>query len=102
MNPHRISNPRRHFSRTVATGLTGLLLATGVAGAAEIKVMISAGFSEAYYHLLPAFEQRTGHKIETIRGPSMGDRPQAVPNRIARYEPVDVVIINAAMRPPIA
>jgi hypothetical protein len=24
----------------------------------------------------------------------MGDRPQAIPNRIARNEPVDVVIIN--------
>ncbi len=88
-------NPLRHFSSTVAIGLTGLLLATSVAGAAEIKVMISAGFSEAYYHLLPEFEQQTGHKVETIRGPSMGDRPQAVPNRIARNEPVDVVIINS-------
>lgn len=88
--------PLRHFSRTIAIGLTGLLLATGVTTAAEIKVMISAGFSEAYYHLIPEFERNTGHKIETIRGPSMGDRPQAVPNRIARNEPVDVVIINTA------
>jgi molybdate transport system substrate-binding protein len=56
--------------------------------------MISAGFSEAYYHLIPEFERATGHKIETIRGPSMGERPQAIPNRVARNEPVDVVIIN--------
>jgi molybdate transport system substrate-binding protein len=63
--------------------MTGLLLATCLAGAAEIKVMISAGFSEAYHNLLPEFERQTGHQVETIRGPSMGDRPQAVPDRIA-------------------
>jgi molybdate transport system substrate-binding protein len=82
------------FSRTVAIGLIGLLPAAGVAMAAEIKVMISAGFSEAYRDLVPEFERTTGHRIVTIRGPSMGKRPEAVPNRIARGEPVDVVIIN--------
>jgi molybdate transport system substrate-binding protein len=82
------------FSRTIAIGLTGLLLAAGVATAAEIKVMSSAGFSEAYRNLIPEFERTTGHKIDTARGPSMGNRPEAVPNRIARGEPVDVVIVN--------
>ena len=80
--------------KPIAIGLTGLLLVAGVATAAEIKVMISAGFSEAYGDLIPEFEHSTGHRIETIRGPSMGDRPQAIPSRIARGEPVDVVIIN--------
>jgi molybdate transport system substrate-binding protein len=80
--------------KLIAIGLTGLLLAAGVARAAEIKVMISAGFSEAYGDLIPEFERTTGHRIETIRGPSMGDRPQAIPSRLARGEPVDVVIIN--------
>ena len=37
------------LSRTIAIGSIGLLLAAGVATAAEIKVMISAGFSEAYH-----------------------------------------------------
>lgn len=82
------------FSKTLAIGLTGLLLAAGVATAAEIKVMMSAGFSEAYRDLIPDFERTTGHKVVTIRGPSMGNRPEAVPNRIARGEPADVVIIN--------
>src|SRR5438876_15314 len=82
------------FSRTIAIGLIGLLLAAGVATGAEIKVMISAGFSEAYRDLIPEFERTTGHKIDTIRGPSMGNGPEAVPNRIARGQPVDVVIVN--------
>jgi molybdate transport system substrate-binding protein len=91
------------FSRTIAIGLSGLLLAAGVANAAEIKVMSSAGFSEAYRSLIPEFERTTGHKIDTAWGPSMGETPQAVPNRIARGEPVDVVIVaTEALDPLIA
>ena len=80
--------------KATAIGLPGLLLAAAVATAAEINVMMSAGFSEAYRDLIPDFERATGHKVVTIRGPSMGNRPEAVPNRIARGEPADVVIIN--------
>jgi molybdate transport system substrate-binding protein len=82
------------FSKAIAIGFPGLLLAAGVATAAEIKVMSSAGFSEAYRNLIPEFERTTGHKIDNAWGPSMGSRPEAVPNRIGRGEPVDVVIIN--------
>ena len=63
------------------------------AGAAEIKVMSSAGFKAAYLELAAEFERATGHKIVNAWGPSMGGTPQAVPNRIARGEPVDVVIV---------
>ena len=87
-------NPLQHSSKTIAIGLAGVLLATSVGTAAEIKVMLSAGFSEAFRDLIPEFERKTGHTIEMTRGPSMGERPEAVPNRIARNEPVDVVIIN--------
>lgn len=72
----------------------GLLFGAGLAASAEIKVMSSAGFYEPYHKLIPEFERTTGHRIVTIRGPSMGARPEAVPNRIARGEAVDVVIIN--------
>jgi molybdate transport system substrate-binding protein len=61
--------------------------------AAEIKVMISGGFSAAYKQLVPKFEAMTGHKVETAYGPSMGETPQAIPNRIGRGEPVDAVIM---------
>jgi len=63
------------------------------AGAAEIKVMGSAGFKVAYLELAAEFERTTGHKVVNAWGPSMGNTPQAVPNRIARGEPVDVVIV---------
>jgi molybdate transport system substrate-binding protein len=72
-----------------------LLLIAGPAAAADIKVMISGGFFEAYEKLVPKFEAATGHKVETMRGPSMGDTPQAIPNRLARGEPADVIIMVA-------
>ena len=69
------------------------LLSTAAAGAAEIKVFISGGFSAAYDKLVPQFERATGHKVVTERGPSMGETPQAIPNRLARGEAADVVIM---------
>lgn len=63
------------------------------ASAAEIKVMSSAGFKAAYLELVAEFERSTGHTVVNAWGPSMGETPQAVPNRIARGEPVDVVIM---------
>ena len=77
------------FSGTL---LAACLLA-GSANAAEITVMISGGFSAAYYKLVPEFERASGHKVVTLRGPSMGETPQAIPNRLARGETTDVVIV---------
>ncbi|MEA2930727.1 MAG: molybdate transport system substrate-binding protein [Hyphomicrobiales bacterium] len=73
--------------------LAGLLLFPAAAGAAEIKVMISGGFSAAYEKLMPEFERASGHKVVTLRGASMGETPQAIPNRLARGEDADVVIM---------
>ena len=56
--------------------------------------MCSAAFKAAYLKMLPEFERKTGHKIINAWGPAMGTTPQAVPNRIARGEPVDVVIVS--------
>lgn len=71
----------------------GILALAGSASAAEIKVFISGGFSAAYDSLVPEFERATGHKVVTERGPSMGETPQAIPNRLARGESADVVIL---------
>jgi molybdate transport system substrate-binding protein len=73
--------------------VVGFLLSAAAADAAEIKVMSSAGFKAAYLQLAAEFERATGHKIVNAWGPSMGATPQAVPNRMARGEPVDVVIV---------
>jgi molybdate transport system substrate-binding protein len=68
------------------------LLATTV-HAAEIKVMISGGFS-AYQELVSEYQRTTGNKVITSRGSSMGDAPNSIPSRLARGEPVDVVIAS--------
>lgn len=61
--------------------------------AKDVKVMISGGFKAALEKLAPEYERRTGDKIVIIPGPSMGTTPQAIPNRLARGEKADVVIM---------
>jgi molybdate transport system substrate-binding protein len=69
-----------------------IVLSAGVASAAEVRVLISAGFFDVYSELGPAFERATGHQLVTTRGPSTGDSPEAIPTRLALGESVDVVI----------
>jgi molybdate transport system substrate-binding protein len=70
------------------------LFITGAASAADLQVMISAGFYRVYSDLGPAFERASGHRLITTRGPSMGDSPKAIPTRLARGEIADVVIVD--------
>ncbi|HKS63416.1 MAG TPA: substrate-binding domain-containing protein, partial [Xanthobacteraceae bacterium] len=77
--------------------LLAVLIAVCVASAAsaaDITVMISAGFFKVYAELGPAFEKATGHKLVTTRGPSLGDSPEAIPTRLGRGEQADVVIMD--------
>lgn len=67
----------------------------GPAWAADIHVMTSGGFTAAYNQLVPQFERATGHKVITAYGASMGNAPDAIPSRLARKEPVDIVILAA-------
>ncbi|WP_396333046.1 substrate-binding domain-containing protein [Burkholderia anthina] len=61
--------------------------------AAELHVMSSGGFTAAYKLLGPQFASRTGNTLDTALGPSMGKSPEAIPNRLARGEPADAVIM---------
>ena len=80
--------------RWISTFAVALLLGAQAASAAEVRVMISAGFFGAYSELLPAFERASGHKVVTTRGPSMGDSPESIPARLSRGEATDVVIMD--------
>src|SRR5438132_4890101 len=82
----------RFCARAWAFAVAAVLL-TGTAGAAEIRVMISGGLSAAYEALVPEFERATGHKVLTARGPSMGTTVNAIPVRLERGEPADVLIM---------
>jgi molybdate transport system substrate-binding protein len=80
--------------RFFGLGLAGLLATPALARAsAGVKVMTSGAFTAPFEILAPRFTAETGHAIETIRGPSMGAAPNAIPNRMARGEAADVVIL---------
>jgi len=66
---------------------------TAPACGAEVHVMISGGYAATLAELAPAFEAETGNKIVMVKGPSMGDTPEAIPNRIKRGEPADMLIM---------
>ena len=61
------------------------------ARAAEIKVVGSPGFREAYTELLPGFEKTTGNKVTTIWG-----GVTEVAGRVADGETADIVILPVA------
>jgi molybdate transport system substrate-binding protein len=63
------------------------------AQAEQLKVMTSGGFTAAYKLLGPQYAAQSGDTLDTILGPSMGKAPEAIPNRLARGEHADVVIM---------
>lgn len=81
--------------KRMTTWLAALMLLplSSVALAQEITVMISGGFKAALEQLRPVYEKQSGNRIAIVPGPSMGKTPQAIPNRLARGEKADVVIM---------
>ena len=73
-----------------------LLFGTSTALAVDVHVASSGGFAPAYRALAPAFEKATGDTVVSSWGPSMGDTVNAIPKRLARGEPIDVVIMVGA------
>ena len=79
--------------RAFALAILSVFLLTVTASAAEVRVMISGGLTAAYKALVPEFERATGHKVLTAYGPSMGTTTNAIPVRLERGEPADVLIM---------
>jgi molybdate transport system substrate-binding protein len=77
----------------LALGVAAALLLAGSASAAEVKVMISGGLTAAYKALIPEYERASGNTVATAYGPSMGTTQNAIPVRLERGEPVDVLIL---------
>ena len=81
------------FLAMLTAGLLGSTVAASNVQAAQLRVMSSGGFTAAYKLLGPGFAASTGNTLDTILGPSMGKSPEAIPNRLDRGEPADVVIM---------
>ena len=77
-------------SIAVVTLIAGMVSSAGIVYAAEVKVMLSAAFQEAYVELVPEFERSTGHKVVTIWAPTV-----EMMKRLKGGEVVDLVIIAA-------
>ncbi len=81
------------FLKLCASALVATSAVAANVQAADLHVMSSGGFTAAYKLLGPQFASRTGNTLETALGPSMGKSPEAIPNRLARGEPADAVIM---------
>ena len=88
--------------RYSVAGLCAILIATlairvsnSAQTPAEVKliVMTSGGLAAASHTLFPAFERKTGCKIVSVYGASMGTAPDTIPNRLQRGESADVVVL---------
>ena len=74
--------------------MNALSLDRRTTSSAQLKVLISGGFSGPYEELLPQFERTTGIKVETGSGSSQGTGPQTIAAQLARGVPADVVIMS--------
>ena len=62
--------------------------------AAEIRVITSGAFTEAYKKLVPLYEAATGDKVISAFGASIGNAPDSIPTRLARGEKFDLLILS--------
>jgi len=61
---------------------------------AQLKVVISGGFSGAYRQVLPEFERTTGITVRTTSGASQGTGSQTIAAQLQRGVPADVAILS--------
>jgi molybdate transport system substrate-binding protein len=80
------------------TAVFVVLAAVAFPGAsfAQVKVILSGGFTAAYKEVLPEFEKTSGIKVTTTNGASQGNGPNTIGAQLQRGEPADVVIMNRA------
>jgi molybdate transport system substrate-binding protein len=88
-------NKRRHASTRVVI-VTAAIFALPTASFAQVRVMISGGFSAVYRELLPEFERTSGITVTTTTGGSQGNGPNTIGAQFRRGVLADVVIMNRA------
>jgi len=89
-----MSTNRRASIKTAVVALA--IVVSPTAAFAQLKVVISGGFSAAYKKLLPEFEKSSGLTVTTTTGGSQGNGPNTIGAQLRRGVPVDVVIMNRA------
>jgi molybdate transport system substrate-binding protein len=89
------TSSRRPPLRATALAAATLLLFVRAASADDIRVMTSGAFTAAYLALVPQLERASEGKVITA-ATTMGTGVDAIPSRLARGEPVDIVIVADA------
>ena len=74
--------------------IAALLLAWPLPTLAQLKVIISGGFSGPYERLLPEFERTSSIKVTTGSGASQGTGPQTIASQLTAGASFDVVILS--------
>jgi molybdate transport system substrate-binding protein len=70
------------------------VMAYPISARAQLKVIISGGFSTAYRQMLPEFERSSGVTVTTLSGSSQGKGPETVAAQLGRGVPADVAILS--------
>jgi molybdate transport system substrate-binding protein len=92
MMTNALSLSRQSF--TVLVIAAGTLLASPSPAHAQLKVIISGGFSTALQQVLPEFERSTGITVITLSGASQGKGPETIAAQLSRGVPADVAILS--------
>jgi molybdate transport system substrate-binding protein len=88
------SGPIEVLKSAVVRVLCTAVLVLPTAAVAQVKVIMSGGFSSAYQKVLPEFERTSGIKVTTSTGASQGDGPNTIGAQLRNGAPADVVIMN--------
>jgi molybdate transport system substrate-binding protein len=83
----------RNTPLLLSTSLVGLLTFSQLVDAAELNVIASGALKGAMAHLQPAYEKASGNTLAISWGPSMGESPESIPQRIKHHEPMDLAIM---------
>ena len=84
----------RQSSVSVLFAAVATLSAYPTSARAQLKVIISGGFSTAYRQVLPEFERSTGITVTTLSGSSQGKGPETIAAQLGRGVPADVAILS--------
>ncbi|MBW8900274.1 MAG: substrate-binding domain-containing protein [Massilia sp.] len=87
MQPHTLKHKALAAFAALALGAAVPALAS------DLRVVSSGGFAQAYKDLSGAYERASGDHLVSEWGPSMGKTKNAIPARLDRGEPIDVVIM---------
>ena len=79
---------------SVLVAALATVMATPIPARAQLRVIISGGFSTAYRQVLPEFERSTGITVTTLSGSSQGKGPETIAAQLGRGIPADVTILS--------